>query len=224
MEQCPYSQRGEPGGRVAISRVTLLSRWELLWSDQTMSSHPDVPLEQLQCSNFSKFGVNPAQTRESVVRTAFSTVAAMNTEQLQQVTELREAAWHPPRPAGVMGHGGQPKAHPWVVQPGAGFIKNPRLSGKQFCPTSCFPIQSLPFAAEAHPAKSTLCLRSFPAVTSELFPCERGLCPPPRSEAGISLVSIAIGRRNQHIPVMLIYRPLGCQHKYLINRDMNNTA
>lgn len=55
MEQCPYSQHREPGGHVAISRVTPLSPWELLGSDQTMSSHPDVPLEQLQCIDFSKF-------------------------------------------------------------------------------------------------------------------------------------------------------------------------
>lgn len=55
MERCPYSQCRGPGGFIAISRVTALSPQELLGSDQTMPSHPDVPLEQLHCTNFSKF-------------------------------------------------------------------------------------------------------------------------------------------------------------------------
>jgi len=109
--------------------------------------------------------------------------------------------------------------------------QNPYLGGKNFCCTSSFPLQSLLFASETHPAKTVLCLSpsssqalNFWLSQTSCFSASRVLCSPPPGEAGISLVSIRIGHRNQRIPVMLIYRPLGCQHKYLINTDMNNTA
>lgn len=119
----------------------------------------------------------------------------------------------PPCPAAVVGPRGQPKARSWVVQPGASFIKIPIRVGNS---------SSSPFS----PCRLLLRHSQQRAPSASIRPqlSQPSLCPPPPSEAGISLVSIAIGRRNQHIPVMLIYRPLGCQHKYLINRDMNNTA
>lgn len=90
---------------------------------------------------------------------------------------------------------------------------------------------SVPFACDAHPAKSVLSLPPAPSQAVNFWLSQtscssvsRALCPSPAGEAGISLVSIRISHRNQHIPVMLIYCPLGCQHKYLINTDMNNTG
>lgn len=102
------------------------------------------------------------------------------------------------------------------------------------CPSS-FPIHSLPFASDTHPAKPVRSLPlSLPArllisgCHKRAVSRSRALCPPSApplpGKAGSGPVSIRIGHRNQHIPVMLIYRPLGCQHKYLINTDMNNTG
>lgn len=110
-------------------------------------------------------------------------------------------------------------------------LKSTSRWGEHSCCTSSIPIQSLPFPSEANPAKTVLSPSpsSIQAINfwlsqTSCFLVSRALCSPPPGEAGISLVSIRIGHRNQHIPVMLIYRPLGCQHKYLINTDMNNTA
>lgn len=77
--------------------------------------------------------------------------------------------------------------------------------GKDFCSTSSFPIQSLPFASEAHPAETVLSL--FPASSQAVnfrlsqtscFSASRALCPP-------------CARRGRHQP---------CQHQ---NRPREST-
>lgn len=125
-------------GHIAISRVTPLSPCRNPWS--WTGSAPlcqGVPLEQLQCIDFSKSAANPAQTWQFVVQIwkELSKIAAVNMEQ----PHVRDCGAAPsPSMLEWLGTEGSPRPG-WCSYAGASFVKIHIQVGKHFCCTSSFP-------------------------------------------------------------------------------------